>query len=161
VSSLRAPVAKQLRRRPPRKPNPTRLPFQRTLRPSFRRHRPNRTRRRLRPPARPPRPPPPRKHDRSCAPHLPRSPPAQARRRPATMVFRAAGFLTAAALVTGAAWAAEPSAVDRESARAYMAEGRQKRDAGDLKAALRAFQAADAVMHVPTTGFEVAKTEAL
>ncbi len=57
--------------------------------------------------------------------------------------------------------ATEPSPADRESARAYMTEGRQKRDASDFKAALRAFQAADAIMHVPTTAFEVAKTESM
>jgi hypothetical protein len=42
-----------------------------------------------------------------------------------------------------------------------MSDGRAKRDAGDLRGALRAFQAADALMHVPTTAFEVAKTESL
>lgn len=56
---------------------------------------------------------------------------------------------------------AEPTAADRENARAYMADGRQKRDANDLKDALRAFEAADAIMHVPTTSFEVAKTRAM
>ncbi len=59
------------------------------------------------------------------------------------------------------ALAAEPSAADRESARTYMSDGRQKRDANDLKGALRAFEAADAIMHVATTAFEVAKTQAL
>jgi len=42
-----------------------------------------------------------------------------------------------------------------------MADGRQKRDANDLKGALHAFEAADALMHVPTTTFEVARTKAL
>jgi hypothetical protein len=41
-----------------------------------------------------------------------------------------------------------------------MAEGRSKRDAGDLEGALRAFRGADALMHVPTTGLEVARTHA-
>ncbi|HEY1959661.1 MAG TPA: hypothetical protein VGH28_28825 [Polyangiaceae bacterium] len=68
--------------------------------------------------------------------------------------------LVAALLLPGLAWA-EPSAADRESARTYMAEGRKKRDENDLKAALRAFAAADAIMHVPTTGLEVAKTEVM
>ncbi len=70
----------------------------------------------------------------------------------------------AALVVSGAPLARasnEPSAADRESARAYMTEGRQKRDSGDLKAALRAFEAADAVMHVPTTALEVARTQAM
>jgi hypothetical protein len=39
-----------------------------------------------------------------------------------------------------------------------MAEGRTKRDAGDLEGALRAFRGADTIMHVPTTGLEVART---
>jgi hypothetical protein len=41
-----------------------------------------------------------------------------------------------------------------------MAEGRADRDNGDLQGALRAFAGADAIMHVPTTGLEVARTEA-
>ena len=56
---------------------------------------------------------------------------------------------------------AEPTAADKETARTLMAEARSKRDANDLKAALRAFQAADAIMHVPTTSYEVAKTESM
>src|SRR5438105_2853150 len=65
----------------------------------------------------------------------------------------------AAALLLGAAAAgAEPNAADRENARRLMAEGRKKRDANDLARALQAFQAADALMHVPTTGLELAKT---
>ena len=75
---------------------------------------------------------------------------------------RAAKWVAALLLVSAPALAAgEPSAADRENARAYMAEGRTKRDAGDLKAALRAFAAADEVMHVPTTAVEVARTEAM
>lgn len=61
----------------------------------------------------------------------------------------------------GLASAATPNAADRETARTYMTEGRKQRDENDLKAALRAFEAADAIMHVPTTGLEVAKTEAM
>jgi hypothetical protein len=53
-----------------------------------------------------------------------------------------------------------PSAADRETARALMQEGRTRRERGDLKGALESFQAADAIMHVPTTGFEVARTHA-
>lgn len=53
----------------------------------------------------------------------------------------------------------QPTASDRETARALMAEGREKRDAGDLAAALKAFSAADSIMHVPTTGLEVARTQ--
>ena len=71
-----------------------------------------------------------------------------------------ASVVLAATLLPGLAWA-DPTAADRESARTYMAEGRKKRDDNDLKAALRAFEAADAIMHVPTTGLEVAKTQSM
>jgi hypothetical protein len=40
-----------------------------------------------------------------------------------------------------------------------MQEGRDFRDKGDLQGALARFQAADGIMHVPTTAFEVARTE--
>ncbi len=70
-------------------------------------------------------------------------------------------LVLAALLVPAVARAAEPSAADRETARTLMADGRAKRDANDLKTALRAFQAADALMHVPTTAYEVAKTESM
>ena len=63
-------------------------------------------------------------------------------------------------LWSGAAVAnAAPSAADRETARTMMQEGRDLRDKGDLKGALQRFQAADGIMHVPTTGFEVATTQ--
>jgi len=54
---------------------------------------------------------------------------------------------------------AKPSAADRETARSLMEEGRDLRDKGNMKEALRRFQGADAIMHVPTTGLEVAKTQ--
>ncbi len=52
---------------------------------------------------------------------------------------------------------ADPSAADKETARGLMNEGRTDRDKGDLKGAVKAFAAADALMHVPTTGIELAK----
>jgi hypothetical protein len=61
--------------------------------------------------------------------------------------------------VTPAA-AAEPSESAKESARNLMAEARELRDRQDLQAALARFEAADAIMGVPTTGFEVARTQA-
>lgn len=67
----------------------------------------------------------------------------------------------AALLLPSLAWARDPTAADRETARTYMADGRKKRDENDLKSALRAFEAADAIMHVPTTGLEVARTQAM
>ena len=54
---------------------------------------------------------------------------------------------------------AEPNAADKETARRLMSEARDKRTANDLKGALSAFQAADAIMKVPTTGMEVARTQ--
>ena len=76
------------------------------------------------------------------------------------MVSRPALVALAVLFVSGLALA-EPTAADKETARTLMAEARQKRDANDLKAALRSFQAADAIMHVPTTAYEVAKTESM
>jgi len=54
---------------------------------------------------------------------------------------------------------AEPSAADKETARGLMITGRQDRTQGDLKGALKAFAAADAIMRVPTTGLEVARSQ--
>jgi hypothetical protein len=79
------------------------------------------------------------------------------------MAFRARHLVAAASLallLPHVAWA-DPTAADKETARTLMSEARSKRDANDLKAALRAFQAADAIMHVPTTGYEVAKTQSM
>lgn len=72
-----------------------------------------------------------------------------------------------AAVVSGALLAfapsalAEPTPQDKEHARDLMADGRDKRDRDDLAGALESFQQADAIMHVPTTGYEVAKTQEL
>ncbi len=52
-----------------------------------------------------------------------------------------------------------PSLADRETARSLMDEGDKKRDLGDLKGALKSYEAADAIMKVPTTGLEVAKAQ--
>jgi hypothetical protein len=64
-------------------------------------------------------------------------------------------LLVAASRAAGA----EPSAADKETARSLLNEGDRKRDANDLRGALAAYQAADAIMNVPTTAIEVAKTE--
>ena len=78
------------------------------------------------------------------------------------MMGSRAGCLLALSLLLSTSVAlAEPTAADKETARTLMSEARQKRDANDLKAALRAFQAADAIMHVPTTSYEVAKTQSM
>jgi hypothetical protein len=62
-------------------------------------------------------------------------------------------------LVTCPAWPA-PNDSQKEAARKLMAEGRELRDARDLTGALSRFQMADAIMGVPTTGYEVAATQA-
>ncbi len=54
---------------------------------------------------------------------------------------------------------AEPNATEKDTARQLMADGRTKRDSKDLKGALKSFEAADAIMRVPSTGWEVARTQ--
>jgi hypothetical protein len=56
---------------------------------------------------------------------------------------------------------AEPSKGEREAARTLMDLGDRKVEAKDYPAALKAYQTADAIMGVPTTGIEVAHTLAL
>lgn len=70
------------------------------------------------------------------------------------------GALGLALLALAGLTQAEPSAAKRETARELMAEGRQLRERGDLQGALSRFSAADAIMNVPTTGFEVAAAQA-
>jgi hypothetical protein len=73
---------------------------------------------------------------------------------------RWSAWIGGAALVLFAATAhAEPTAADRETARALMQEGRALRDKGDLKSALDRFHGANEIMHVPTTALEVAKVQ--
>lgn len=55
---------------------------------------------------------------------------------------------------------ADPSLSERETARAAMDDGDAKRDKNDLRGALKSYLAADAIMNVPTTGIEVARTQA-
>jgi hypothetical protein len=52
----------------------------------------------------------------------------------------------------------EPSAADRESARALMEQGRGEFEQGQYEAALGHFQAADDIMHVTSTGLWVGKS---
>lgn len=54
---------------------------------------------------------------------------------------------------------AEPSASDKETARALMKDGEAKRAKGDLKGALQSFKGAHAIMNVPTTGLELGRTQ--
>ncbi|MGH7327355.1 MAG: hypothetical protein ACREJX_03290, partial [Polyangiaceae bacterium] len=69
-------------------------------------------------------------------------------------IFIAANSFSVAAIAAG------PTAADKDTARALMSQGNDLRAKGDLKGALQSFLAADAIMHVPSTGVEVAKTEA-
>jgi hypothetical protein len=71
----------------------------------------------------------------------------------------ARAVLVVAALCMASAAHAAPTAADRETARTLMDQGRDLRDKGDLKEALKRFQAANEIMHVPTTALEVAKTQ--
>ncbi|AKV01306.1 hypothetical protein AKJ09_07969 [Labilithrix luteola] len=52
------------------------------------------------------------------------------------------------------------SASDRETARSLMEDGDAKADRGDWKAALKAYEQADQIMHVPSTGYELAYAQA-
>jgi hypothetical protein len=78
--------------------------------------------------------------------------------------FRAARAAGISTLVLAMAWTgaalADPTAADRETARSLMQEARDLRDKGHMGDALKRFKAADDIMHVPTTGLEVAKTQA-
>jgi hypothetical protein len=54
---------------------------------------------------------------------------------------------------------AEPSAADRETARTEMRKGDERFAAKDFAAALQHYQAAHAIMQVPTTGLAVARAQ--
>ena len=72
--------------------------------------------------------------------------------------------LTAALLLAGSlsarVCAAAPTVPERETARQAMDLGDRLFDEKEYDKALRAYREADAIMHVPTTGIEVAKTQA-
>jgi hypothetical protein len=63
--------------------------------------------------------------------------------------------LAAACAHSTVAWA--ESAEDRESARQFLDRGDEQVEKGDLEGALASYQAAHELMHVPTTGLEVAR----
>ncbi|HSQ67888.1 MAG TPA: hypothetical protein VLM85_31980 [Polyangiaceae bacterium] len=78
------------------------------------------------------------------------------------MDSRLMGIFAAAVLALASpAFGSEPSSADKETARGLMEQGRDLRDAKDLNGALQRFSAADQIMHVPTTAFEVAQTQAM
>lgn len=54
----------------------------------------------------------------------------------------------------------QPTAAERDNARELMDTGRKQRANNDLSQALASFTAANRIMHVPTTLFAVAETEA-
>lgn len=72
-----------------------------------------------------------------------------------------AGLLLASCVFfAGAPAHAQPTAAQKEAARNLMAEGRELREQGNLEAALARFTAADSIMNVPTTAYEMAATQA-
>jgi hypothetical protein len=77
--------------------------------------------------------------------------------RHATPTLMAAWVL--ASLLSATAAHADPTSADRETARTLMQQGREARDKGDLKEALKRFKGADDIMHVPTTALEVARAQ--
>ena len=72
--------------------------------------------------------------------------------------FIIASYTIGFCALTSAAFA-DPSQSERDRARELMAAGRTQRTASDLPAALKSFAAANEIMHVPTTLFEVAATQ--
>lgn len=68
--------------------------------------------------------------------------------------------VTAALAVLPLRAAADPAPTDIETARSLMDEGDVLQDQGDLWGALERFQAADHLMHVPTTTLELARIQA-
>lgn len=96
----------------------------------------------------------------------PRGAPPRARRRAALLggLLVALGAATSAGLARGQGApppaeqaAEEPSAADKETARNLVAVGDQRYEARDYQGALEAYQGADAIMAVPTTGIEVGR----
>jgi hypothetical protein len=69
-------------------------------------------------------------------------------------------MIAAAAIASASSAHAEPTAADRETARALMDDGDKKFAAKDYSAALKLYQGAHAIMDVPSTGYAVAKTHA-
>lgn len=65
---------------------------------------------------------------------------------------------SACLLLTAASAAATPSIAERETARSLMEDGDRLIAEGDAQNALGKYQAAHAIMHVPTTGIDLART---
>lgn len=73
---------------------------------------------------------------------------------------RIAAILALALFALPAVALADPTPQEKELARGLMQKGRDARQAHDNKLALESFKAADDIMHVPTTGFELARSQA-
>ncbi|MDC3955534.1 PEGA domain-containing protein [Polyangium jinanense] len=71
----------------------------------------------------------------------------------------AALLVTATLLAPSLALAAEPSSADKETARNLMKEGDAKFASKDYAGALKAYQAAHAIMQVPSTGLPLARAQ--
>jgi len=67
--------------------------------------------------------------------------------------------VVALALLSSTAAYAEPSASDKDTARALMGAANKAFADGDFKSALESFRGADAIMGLPTTGLGVMRTE--
>jgi len=77
-----------------------------------------------------------------------------------TRMSRVAAWLVMASLVVpSVALAGEPSSADKETARGLMKEGDAKFASKDFAGALKAYQAAHAIMQVPSTGLPLAKAQ--
>ena len=74
--------------------------------------------------------------------------------------FYSHSVVTGAVLLVSQTALAQVSDTDRASARTLMAEGRKLREQQELTKALERFQAADRLLHFPTTGLELGRAEA-
>src|SRR5206468_3380628 len=77
--------------------------------------------------------------------------------KPARASLAVVAAIASFALATSSFAAA--TAADRETARALVQEGKLRKEKNDLPGALQSFKGADAIMHVPTTGMLVARTQ--
>lgn len=69
------------------------------------------------------------------------------------------GLLTLALALASVTAHAQPSEQDKQAARELMAKGRAEREAGNLTGALASFSQAHAIMRVPTTLLEMARSQ--
>lgn len=84
---------------------------------------------------------------------------ARTRRGLAAIVLGSATFLSLGTSVTVSHAQPSSAALERERARSLVHSGRDKRQSGQTAEALEDFKRAHAIMGLPTTGLEVAKTQ--